>query len=134
VGRAHGFVWVGMAAVVAGATCLAGCGSGRGTVRVAAIQCHSTFGDPAANRAKLAGMIARAARKGAKIVVLPETAVTGYLSADLKTTWQVPGRDISPGLNGADPAGAAETVPGPSTAFFGRLADRWNIYLTVTLL
>ncbi len=104
------------------------------TVLVAAVQCASEFGDPAGNRRKLARLIERAAAAGAKIVVLPEAAVTGYLTADIKTTWQVGGREISAGLKGADPKQAAETVPGPSTKTFGRLAKKLGIYLTVPLV
>ena len=104
------------------------------SVVVAAIQCHSRFGDPAGNRQRLAELIRRAAGKGARIVVLPETAVTGYLSADLKRTWQVGDRALSAGLAGVSPAAAAETVPGPSTRILGRLAHELDIYLTATLL
>jgi len=104
------------------------------TVRVAAVQAHSKFGDPAGNRKTLAKQITAAAAGGAKIVVLPETAVTGYMPADLKRTWQVPLRAISTGLVGVDPKDAAETVPGPSTKFFGLLASKLGIYLTVPLL
>ena len=104
------------------------------TVLVAAVQAYSTFGDPAGNRKKLAGQVTAAARRGARIVVLPETAVTGYMSADLKRTWRAGKRPISAGLKGADPTGAAETVPGLSTKFFGALAAKLGIYLTVPLL
>lgn len=104
------------------------------TVLVAAVQCYSRFGDPQGNRKKLVRLVRRAASRGAKIVVLPETAVTGYLSADLKRTWQTGGRTTSEGLKGVDPKDAAETVPGASTKAFGKLADKLNIYLTVPLL
>lgn len=52
------------------------------TVKVAAVQCSSDLGAVEANLAKLAFLIEEAARNGAKIIVLPETAVTGYLSQD----------------------------------------------------
>ncbi len=104
------------------------------TVLVAAIQCYSKFGEPEANRKKLTRLVNRAASRGAKIIVLPETAVTGYLSADLKKTWQAGGRPVSGGLKGVDPKDVAETVPGPSTKMFGNLAKKWGIYLTVPLL
>ncbi len=105
-----------------------------GTVMVAAVQCYSRFGEPKANRAKLARLVRRAAANGAKIVVLPEAAVTGYLSADLKKTWHVAGWPIFDELEGVVPKGSAETVPGPSTRLFGKLADELDIYLTVPLL
>jgi apolipoprotein N-acyltransferase len=49
-------------------------------VRVAAVQCSSDLGDVAANTAKLTALIREAAANGAKIVVLPEAAISGYLS------------------------------------------------------
>ena len=91
------------------------------TVRVAAVQCSSVFGRPEENRRKLEGLVRRAAGGGAKIVVLPETAVTGYLRFDLKVAWGLPGRALSDGLVGVDPKPFAETVPGKSTESFGRL-------------
>ncbi len=104
------------------------------TFTVAAVQAHSRFGAPAANREKLAGLVREAAGRGAKVVVLPETAVTGYLTDDLGRTWQLPGRTVSRGLVGVDPRKAAETVPGPSSEFFGKLAAEVAVYLTVPLL
>src|SRR5262245_5260390 len=64
------------------------------TVKVAAIQCSSDLGAIEANREKLTKLIEEAAGNGAKIIVLPEAAVTGYLSQDLLTNWQLPGRPI----------------------------------------
>lgn len=104
------------------------------TVRVAAVQCSSDLGAVEANRAKLAGLAEEAARQGAKIIVLPETAVTGYLSQDLKTNWHLPGWPLERTFRGKDPLPTAEPVPGPSTDFFCRLADRLDVYLTIPLL
>jgi predicted amidohydrolase len=104
------------------------------TFLVAAVQAASEFGVPEVNRKSLATMIERAACHGAQVVVLPETAVTGYMSYDLKRTWQVGNRPVAPDLMGVDPKDAAETVPGPSTRFFSRIARQWGIYLTVPLL
>lgn len=104
------------------------------TVKVAAIQFISEFADPTANRQGLTPLIREAAKQGAKIVVLPETAITGYMPTDLKQTWQVGNRQISAGLTGLSPKDAAETVPGESTRAFGKLARELGIYLTVPLL
>lgn len=104
------------------------------TFRVAAIQAPSVMGDPDANRQHLAALVERAAAMGAQVVVLPETAVSGYASWDLKTTWQVEGRPISEGLAGRDPRAVAEAVPGESTRFFAALARKRRVYLTVPLL
>jgi predicted amidohydrolase len=103
-------------------------------VTVAAIQCSSVLGDVEGNRRKLTALVEEAARSGARIVVLPETAITGYLSQDLKTTWHVSGRPIDPAFTGKDPRPFAETVPGPSTQHFAQLAGRLGIYLTIPLV
>src|SRR3954447_13275388 len=105
-----------------------------GTVRVAAIQCSSDLGKVAANAAKLTELVKEAANKGAKIVVLPEAAITGYLSQDLKTNWHVAGRSIEPVFGSLDPAPFAEPVPGPSTKHFCALAKDLGIYLTIPLV
>lgn len=65
------------------------------TVKVAAIQCSSDLGAVTRNRAKLTALVEEAARNGAKIVVLPEAAVTGFLSQDLRTNWALPGRPLA---------------------------------------
>src|SRR3954466_16227725 len=99
------------------------------TVKVAAIQCSSDLGDINGNRRKLTKLIEEAAGNGAKIIVLPEAAITGYLSQDLKTNWRIPGWPIEAAFAGKDPAGFAEPVPGPSTEHFGALAKKLGIYL-----
>jgi predicted amidohydrolase len=104
------------------------------TVKVAAVQCSSDLGDVAGNTKKITALVKEAARGGAKFVVLPETAVTGYLSQDLKTNWHVPGMPIEVRFDGKDPKGFAETVPGPSTRHFAALAKDLGIYLTIPLL
>ncbi|MHC4506785.1 MAG: HEAT repeat domain-containing protein, partial [Planctomycetota bacterium] len=93
-----------------------------GKVKVAAIQFASDFGAPEKNRERLAEFVRRAAREGAKVVVLPETAITGYMDRGLRTAWQLEGRKVTEGLRGRSPAAVAEPVPGPSTREFGRLA------------
>ncbi|HUR53642.1 MAG TPA: nitrilase-related carbon-nitrogen hydrolase, partial [Gemmataceae bacterium] len=82
------------------------------TVKVAAIQCSSDIGDVAGNTKKLTALIKEAAANGAKIVVLPETTITGYLSQDLKTNWHVKGMPIDAKFVGKDPLASAEQVPG----------------------
>jgi predicted amidohydrolase len=103
-------------------------------VKVAAVQCSSDLGEVDANTRKLTALVCQAAKSGAKIVVLPETAVTGYLSQDLKTNWHVAHKPIRPTYQGKDPAAFAETVPGPSTKNFAALAKELGIYLTIPLL
>jgi predicted amidohydrolase len=101
---------------------------------VAAVQCSSELGDVRGNRDKLTRLIEEAAGNGAKIIVLPETSVTGYLSQDLRTNWRLEGWPIEPAFAGKDPAAFAETVPGPSTDHFRALAKKLGVYVTVPLL
>jgi predicted amidohydrolase len=101
------------------------------TVKVAAVQCSSDLGEVAANTRKLTALIKEAAGNGARIVVLPEAAITGYLSQDLKTNWHVRGRPLEPQFKGRDPDKFAEAVPGPSTKHFAALAKELGIYLTI---
>jgi predicted amidohydrolase len=104
-------------------------------VRVAAIQFPSVLGDVEGNRARLLALVEEAAKGGAKIVVLPEAAITGYLSQDLRTTWHVAGRPRSEAFpEGRDPKDSAETVPGPSTERFAEAAKRLGIYVTVPIV
>jgi predicted amidohydrolase len=103
-------------------------------VKVAAVQCPSDLGAVEANRARLSALVEQAAANGAKIVVLPEAAITGYLSQDLGTNWRVPGRPIAAAFAGKDPSKFAESVPGPSTDQFCALAKRLKVYLTIPLL
>jgi predicted amidohydrolase len=100
-------------------------------VRVAAVQCSSDLGDVAGNSKKIEGLVEQAAKGGAKIVVLPEAAITGYLSQDLEVNWQLKGWPIESVYRGKDPTPFALTVPGPVTDKFCALAKRLGIYLTV---
>ena len=106
------------------------------TVRVASVQHPSVLGDVARNTARITRLCEAAAAGGAKIIVLPETAVTGYLGQDLKTNWCVPGREPSNGFEiSKDPAEFAEVHPGgPSTTHFAALAQRLAVYITVPFL
>jgi predicted amidohydrolase len=104
------------------------------TVKVAAVQCSSNLGDVPGNTKKLTALATKAAKNGAKIVVLPETAITGYLSQDLKTNWHVKGMPIERRFESKDPKDFAEPVPGPSTKHFCALAKELDIYLTIPLL
>ena len=124
------------AAVLAASPPLAGAERGQSpsTVRVAAVQFISQWAKPAENRKALEPLVREAAKRGAKIVVLPETAVTAYMSHDLRRTWQVDARPLTRGLQGVSPEGLAETVPGESTRVFGALAKELGIYLTVPLV
>jgi predicted amidohydrolase len=109
-------------------------GPSSATVRVAAVQFISEWAKPAENRKALEPLVREAAKHGAKIVVLPETAITAYMSHDLRRTWQAGAKPLTPGLQGVSPDGLAETVPGESTRVFAALAKELGIYLTVPLV
>ena len=70
--------------------------AGPDTVRVAAVQFISLWARPEENRKNLEPLIREAAKNGAKIVVLPETAISYYMSHDIRLTWQVGQRAVSP--------------------------------------
>jgi predicted amidohydrolase len=106
----------------------------RNYVKVAAVQCSSNLGDIEGNLKKLTALVEEAATQGAKIIVLPETSITGYLSQDLRTNWHLTGWPLAERFVGKDPLPFAETVPGPSTNHFCQLARRLKVYVTVPLL
>ncbi len=115
-------------------TAMLSAAEGETSVRVAAVQFVSRWARPEENRRGLEPLVREAARGGAKIVVLPETAISGYMSHDIRLTWQVDGGRLTPGLQGVSPKEVAETVPGPSTREMGVWARELGIYLTVPLL
>ncbi|WP_454689110.1 nitrilase family protein [Achromobacter aloeverae] len=80
---------------------------------IACVQTHPVMGDVAANLARSTALIEEAAARGAKLVVLPELANTGYMFAS---------RDEAHAL--------AEPVPtGPSSQAWIALAQRLGIFL-----
>lgn len=103
-------------------------------VRVASIQYAPVFGKPQENRTALIELVRKAALGGAKIIVMPETAVPGYLSANHRVNWQVEGRPLDPAYSGRSPAEVAETVPGESSVAFGVVARELKVYVAMTLI
>ena len=102
-----------------------------GTVLVAAIQFPSELGAVEENRKGLLVLAEEAARAGAKLIVMPEAAVTGYTSVtDVDLTWRRPGK----AGKGPSLEGRAEPVPGPSTEAFGRVAKDYGVYIALPLL
>lgn len=82
--------------------------------RVAAIQFEPLLGNKAENIARLLRLAQTAARGGARLIVLPEMATTGYC-------WY--NRDeIRPYV---------EPIPGPTTKAFGALAREHDCYIVV---
>ena len=73
-------------------------------MKLAAIQIDIKFGDPDANRRRMAERFVEARRNGADLIVFPECAVTGYCFESRE-----------------EAAPFAEPVPGPSVEFFADL-------------
>ncbi|MDQ5853596.1 MAG: nitrilase/cyanide hydratase and apolipoprotein N-acyltransferase, partial [Chloroflexota bacterium] len=82
--------------------------------RVAAIQFEPLLGAQAENIARLLELVETAARDGARLIVLPEMATTGYCWYDRD--------DIRPYV---------EPIPGPTTDAFTRLAEQYGCYVVV---
>lgn len=98
------------------------------TVRVAAIQCPSVMGKTEDNLRNITNLVRKAAAQGAKIVVMPECAVQGYLDPTTWTSWSnIPDGDYPV-------QSVAEPVPGPATRMLSQLADELNIYLCAGLI
>lgn len=87
------------------------------TVKIAAIQMDVRFADPAANLARMKGWAEKAAAAGARLVVFPECAVTGYCFDSLEE---------------AMPLG--QPVPGPATEEMAGWCGRWGIHVIAGLL
>nr|WP_281493553.1 nitrilase family protein [Ancylobacter koreensis] len=82
-------------------------------VRVACIQMEPRFGDTAANVAHTLDLISRAADEGAKLVVLPELANTGYV---FETR--------------AEAFALAETIPdGPTSLAWAKIAAERGLFI-----
>jgi predicted amidohydrolase len=56
-------------------------------VKVATIQCWSDIGEIEKNITNIIPLCTEAASNGAKFIILPETAISGYLGQDLRTNW-----------------------------------------------
>jgi len=101
------------------------------TVRVAAIQCYSHPGRIRANRSMLAAKIREAAAKGARLIVVPECAVQGYMNPVDDARWA---RIPEPDDGELDVSLVAETVPGASTRHFSELAREVEAWLAISLI
>lgn len=87
------------------------------TWKIAAVQMDCALGDPAANLAVVRGRLAEAAAAGARLVVFPECALTGYGFASR-----------------LDAGRCAEPVPGPSTDAVAADCARLGVWAAVGLL
>src|SRR3954451_10463650 len=69
-------------------------------VRVACCQIHPRFGEPDANRATAARAVEAAVERGARIVVLPELAASGYVFRDAGEARALAEPDDGPTIQG----------------------------------
>lgn len=86
--------------------------SGGPMVKVATIEFGPEEGNVAGNRAHMVALATEAGEHGAKMIVLPEMATSGYSF-----------------FSRAEIAHVAETVPGPSTEAMGEVARRFGAYI-----
>lgn len=82
--------------------------------RVATIQCSSALGEKEKNISKLLALVEEAIEHGARLIVLPEMATTGYCWTSRE--------EITPYV---------EPVPGPTTRRFQALAEEHRCYIAV---
>ena len=86
-------------------------------LHLAVVNFAPVWGDKVANLRRILEYIDAAAQKGAKMVVLPETALTGY---------DVEGGDLKP--EERMHRRLAETIPGPATDAVCALTEKYGIY------
>jgi predicted amidohydrolase len=80
------------------------------------------------NLRNISNLVRKAAAQGAKIVVIPECAVQGYLDPTTWTSWS----NMPDGENSVQ--SVAEPVPGPATRTLSHLADELDIYLCAGMI
>ncbi|MEO1998418.1 MAG: carbon-nitrogen hydrolase family protein [Planctomycetaceae bacterium] len=86
-------------------------------MKVAGVQMDVALGDTAANHRLISQHLEQAAAAGARLVVFPECARTGYCFDSLEHARE-----------------HAQTVPGPATARLTEDCARWGVYSVVGLL
>jgi 5-aminopentanamidase len=86
-------------------------------IKIAGVQMEPKLGEVAANRAAILDGLARAADLGARFIVFPECAVTGYGFASR-----------------AEAMPHAETIPGPSTEVIARACRDRDVFAAFGLL
>ncbi len=86
-------------------------------VRVAVAQTDPETGANARNVAQIEELVAEASNAGAKLIVLPECAISGYLFDDVQSC-----------------APFAERIPGPATDRLERACARSSMYLVIGIL
>ena len=88
-----------------------------GRVRVAVAQTDPKLGEVERNLARVVETLGEAAGRGARLVVFPECALSGYMLDDLDELERF-----------------AEPIPGPATRRLEEACRRWDVYAVVGLL
>lgn len=83
-----------------------------GQVKVAVAQMDPKLGKVNENLNKILSMISEAARNGARLIIFPECALTGYMFNSLEEAKGIP-----------------ETIPGPSSERIAALTKKENVYV-----
>ena len=83
-------------------------------VKIACAQIDCLIGDVASNRTKVIDRIREAAEQGAKLVILPECAITGYAFDSLE-----------------EAAAFAEPIDGPTASAIARACEETGVYAIV---
>jgi predicted amidohydrolase len=89
------------------------------------------MGKVAHNRQMLSELITRAAAQGAKICVLPECALQGYMNPRTDKKWS---KEPAPDEGDLAVSIVAENIPGASTRHFSALAKQLEIYIALPLI
>lgn len=85
--------------------------------KIAGVQMDSRLGEPDANRARIGQQLGNAAAAGARLVIFPEAAVTGYAFDSL-----------------AEALPHCESIPGPTTEALTPICRERNIHAVIGLL
>ncbi|WP_043906182.1 nitrilase-related carbon-nitrogen hydrolase [Parageobacillus genomosp. 1] len=86
------------------------------SVKVAAVQFESHLGDLDGNRHRMLELAEEAAENGARLIVFPEMATSGYIFENRQ--------EIAPYV---------EPIPGPTTELFQAVAKKYSCYLVIGL-
>ena len=103
-------------------------------VKVAAVQCYSQMGKIKDNRELLTRLIKEAAGKGAKIIVLPEAAISGYMDPQGMKGDEIVWTKEEPGEYQMSVKEVAEKADGESAKYFSTLAKDLKVYLTMPFI
>lgn len=101
-------------------------------VRLASAQIYSKMGDKTYNRKKMTAYIEKAAKAGAKFIVFPEAALSGYANPNEWNLWAInPKTEESDYISFLSIKEVAEIADGESFHYFSELANKHQIYIAL---